>query len=255
MATGQPDESTTAAHSDKPLSHNQRRFAQFYALLWKGAPAARMAGYSEATAKQQATNMLADERIKAAVLEEAAKLHMSPEEAAARMAGWARVSMSDLLRFEEEPHTPRIMRPISELYEEVEQEIEFEDEYARRAGYSKKEMKMHRSKLVGLRRRLLRYEIIMQKDPDAKELSHGKTVMRKVAHVDLQKAKELHQLGAIKSYKPTRSGWAVELHDAKDATDKILKLLGAYAPVKVDHTTNGNDMPGSNIMMPDNGRD
>jgi hypothetical protein len=35
----------------------------------------------------------------------------------------------------------------------------------------------------------------------------------------------------------------------------VLKLLGAYAPVKIDATTNGKDLPGSNIMMPDNGRD
>ena len=39
-----------------------------------------------------------------------------------------------------------------------------------------------------------------------------------------------------------------------DATDKMLKLLGAYAPQKFDHTTNGENMVGSNIYVPDNGR-
>ncbi|WP_161599523.1 terminase small subunit [Hymenobacter nivis] len=49
----------------------------------------------------------------------------------------------------------------------------------------------------------------------------------------------------------------IELHDAKDAVDKILKLHGRYAPQKYDHTTNGKDLPSGpppNIYMPDNGR-
>jgi phage terminase small subunit len=49
----------------------------------------------------------------------------------------------------------------------------------------------------------------------------------------------------------------IDLHDAKDAVHKILQLHGRYAPQKVDHTTNGKDMPAGpppNIYMPDNGR-
>ena len=34
----------------------------------------------------------------------------------------------------------------------------------------------------------------------------------------------------------------------------MLKVLGAFAPVKVDHTTNGNDLLSSSIMVPDNSR-
>jgi phage terminase small subunit len=46
----------------------------------------------------------------------------------------------------------------------------------------------------------------------------------------------------------------VKLHDAKDAVDKILKIHGRYAPQKVDHTTDGQPLPGTNIYVPDNGR-
>jgi len=47
----------------------------------------------------------------------------------------------------------------------------------------------------------------------------------------------------------------VELYDAKDAVHKILQIHGRYAPQKFDHTTLGQPLPGSNIYLPDNGRD
>jgi hypothetical protein len=187
MATGQPDE-TASTQSVKPLTKLQQGFAYQYALLWKAAPAYRAAGGAEKGAKQNALALLKDER----VLVEAAKLGMSVEEATARMAGWARVTMDDLLRFEQEPYTPRFFRPVSELYDEVQEEIDFEEEFARRAGYGKKELKRHRLMIAGLKRRQLRYEILMQKNPDATELAPGRTIMRQVAYVDLDKAREMH---------------------------------------------------------------
>jgi len=47
----------------------------------------------------------------------------------------------------------------------------------------------------------------------------------------------------------------VKLHDAKDAVHKILQIHGRYAPQKFDHTTADQPLPGSNIYLPDNGRD
>ena len=47
----------------------------------------------------------------------------------------------------------------------------------------------------------------------------------------------------------------VELHDAKDAVHKMLQIHGKYAPKKFDHTTDGQPLPGTNIYVPDNGRD
>lgn len=75
----------------------------------------------------------------------------------------------------------------------------------------------------------------------------------------------LHLIKKLKQYRTTyvvaevehvEVKTEVELYDAKDAVDKILKLHGRYAPQKIDHTTNGQDMPGvgSNIYLPDNGR-
>lgn len=76
-------------------------------------------------------------------------------------------------------------------------------------------------------------------------------------------------LHLIKKLKQTRTSYLVdemervevkteiELYDAKDAVHKILQIHGRYAPQKVDHTTNGKELPAGpppNIFMPDNGR-
>ncbi|GAA3940548.1 hypothetical protein GCM10022406_25680 [Hymenobacter algoricola] len=244
------------------MNHQQRAFAAAYARLWKGAPAAREAGYSVKTAKQQATAMLNDQRIMAAVLAEAARLGMTTEEATVRMSEWGRVSIDDVMTLETEEYPTRIQKPLREIVAENYEKIQFEQELAIRTEilftdkkdqkrYRNKQQEAHLLRLIAHERLLLELE----KDPEATREVPGPLATREVVNLDLVKVHKLKAGHMIKKVTPTRYGTAVELHDAKDAVSQMLKIHGAYAPEKHDITTNGNDLPGSNIMMPDNGRD
>ena len=246
----------------RPLNALQLRFVEELCVDWKKAPAARRAGYSEASAKQIANRLWKDDRIKAAVAVRAAELAMNSSEATARMSAWARSSMAELFTRELVPHAPLVERPVGQLIAELKDEVEFEQELAIRAEAlidDKKAQKKFRAEVAKehVRRQLLliRYEMELARNPAATKWVHGPTVAREQVHLDLAKALALEAAGLIKKVTPGRYGTSVELYDAKDATDKILKLLGAYAPEKFDHTSGGQPLPGTQLYLPDNGRD
>ncbi|MET4106027.1 hypothetical protein [Hymenobacter sp. UYP22] len=259
MATGQPDETTPS--SSKPLTKLQAGFAHHFARLWKAAPAYRLAGGAENGAKQNGQNLLKDERIQAAIKAESAALGMTVEESTVRMSEWGRVTIDDVMTKEVIEHTPRIKKRFADIVEEFRQEIDFEQRVAiateallsgkAQTKYRKQQAAAHQNRKI----RLLRMEMELERNPKATRWVDGPTVEKEVVQLDLVKVHDLKAGHMIKKVTPTRYGTAVELHDAKDAVNTMLKIHGAFAPVKVDHTTNGNDMPGSNIMMPDNGRD
>lgn len=87
--------------------------------------------------------------------------------------------------------------------------------------------------------------------------------------IDLHHEEAQQHLHLLKKVKQRRRTWLVgevehvevtteiELYDALGAVVEILKLHGRFAPQKVDHTTNGKDLPAGpppNIYMPDNNR-
>jgi hypothetical protein len=246
----------------KPLNDLQLRFVEELCVDWKKAPAARRAGYSEKSAKQIANRLWRDERIKAAVAVRAAELAMNNSEATARMSAWARASMSDVFTRELVPHSPLIEKKVALLLEELKEEIEFEQELAIRAEALIDDKKAQKKFRTGVHKKhvqrqvlLMRYEMELERNPAATKWVHGPTVAKETVHLDLAKALSMEAGGLIKKVTPTRFGTSVELYDAKDATDKILKLLGAYAPEKFDHTTGGQPLPGTQLYLPDNGRD
>jgi hypothetical protein len=258
MPTGQAD-----AQTPKKLTGLQQRFAEAYARIWKGAPAAVLAGYAEGSARQRAVELLKLPHIQAAIIEEAAKLGMTVDEATVRMSEWGRVTVDDVMTKVEYEENTTIRQPLEEAIKELWVEFEFEKEYTYRSaellGLKGDELSEYVKHLEKQETRLkldeLRYRMRLERDPQAFRFTDGPKVKKSRIELDLVKVHDLKAGHMIKKIKETKYGIEVELHDAKDATDKILKLKGAYAPVKVDHTTNGNDMPGSNIMMPDNGRD
>lgn len=254
--------STTAKNDQpKPLNAQQLRFVEELCVDWKKAPAARRAGYSEKSAKQIGNQLWRDERVKAAVAVRAQELSVSAAEATAKLSGWARADIADLFTREVVPHTPIVERPLAQLVAELRAEIEFEQEFAIRAEAlltdAKAQKKFRAATAEAHQRRQLqlwRYEMELERNPTATKWVPGATVARQEVQLDLVKALDLQAGGLIKKVTPTRYGTAVELYDAKDATDKILKLLGAYAPEKHDLTTNGESLPGTQLYLPDNGR-
>jgi phage terminase small subunit len=246
----------------RPLNTLQLRFVEELCVDWKKAAAARRAGYSVKTAKQIANRLWQDPRIRAAVATRSAELSVGTAEATAKLSAWARADIAELFTRELVPYTPLVEQPLAQLIEELKDTIKFEQELAIRAEALLKDpkaMKKFRKAVdaehVSRKLQLMRMEMEFERNPKATKWVPGATVAREQVQLDLAKALASEASGLIKKTTPTRYGTGVELHDAKDAVDKLLKLQGAYAPEKHDLTTNGKELPGTQLYLPDNGRD
>lgn len=79
------------------LTDQQQRFVDEYLVCWNGAEAARRAGYSVDTARFQASRLLTNVNIRAAIDARLAEAAMSAGEVLARVTEIARGSMADFL--------------------------------------------------------------------------------------------------------------------------------------------------------------
>jgi phage terminase small subunit len=76
-------------------SKQQQVFIEHYLQCWNATEAARRAGYSERTARQQGSRLLARDDIAEAIAARLAELKMSSDEVLVRLADHARGSMAD----------------------------------------------------------------------------------------------------------------------------------------------------------------
>lgn len=79
------------------LTNKQRLFVELYLTLWNGTEAARQAGYSEHTANEQASRLLANVSVKAAVEERLAEKKATADEVLARLTSHSRGNMDDFI--------------------------------------------------------------------------------------------------------------------------------------------------------------
>lgn len=79
------------------LTSKQQVFIHEYLQCWNAAEAARLAGYSEHTARQQGSRLLTKVDVKAAIDSRIAELKMSADEVLIRLAEQARGSMADFV--------------------------------------------------------------------------------------------------------------------------------------------------------------
>ena len=70
----------------------------------------------------------------------------------------------------------------------------------------------------------------------------------KQPYIDIRKAHENGKLYLVKKFKRDPDGRTeIELHDPKDALKEILKVRGAYAPEKHDHTVTWEQFVKDNV--------
>lgn len=80
------------------LTAKEQAFIEYYLSCWNGAEAARLAGYSERTAKEQASRLLTKVNVQEAVQARLAELKMSADEVLTRLTDHARSSMKPFIR-------------------------------------------------------------------------------------------------------------------------------------------------------------
>jgi phage terminase small subunit len=185
------------------LSTKQQAFIEHYLTLWNGYRAAIAAGYSETSARHQASRMLSNDNIQAAIQERLAELKMGADEVLARLTAQARGSMGDFLRTDEEEIT--LTWSLLSLPTTEDGEVD----------------------MAGAMLRLAGQENVQPTD----RILHTATIKRAVARLDLLAA-ERH-LHLIKKYSLDDKGKvSIELYDAQAA----LTLLGRHHKLFVDRT-------------------
>lgn len=80
------------------LTVKEQAFIEHYLTCWNGAQAARDAGYSAKTAKEQASRMLTKVNIQEAIQARLAELKMSADEVLVRLSEHARGSLAPFIR-------------------------------------------------------------------------------------------------------------------------------------------------------------
>jgi phage terminase small subunit len=85
------------------LNKKRRAFVEHYLATWNAAEAARLAGYSVKTARQQGSRMLTNVDIQAAIKERIAELSMGADEVLLRLTEQARAEYAQFFKVVEIP--------------------------------------------------------------------------------------------------------------------------------------------------------
>lgn len=209
------------------LTDKQKVWLETYLTCWNATEAARQAGYAfpNVEGPKNLVNPSLAEVVKSRIAEKA----MTADEVLIRLGEQARSTMDDFLILRPVRVTPTVTRPVGEVIAALAAQVEFEEEYADRAGLEGKEMEAHTAEMARIRRRILRLQIRLERDPDATEDVPGPTIEQMVPDIDLAKATERDKLHLVKSYN-AKDG-KVELYDAHAALVDIGKHHGLFKDV------------------------
>lgn len=164
---------------------------------------------------------------------------MSEIEAKKLITDIARGNLADYIVIKKIEHSPRIEISLAEYIGRLNQEIDFEEEFAGVAGFTVKEKRSHIFLQNQRRRDILRLQLELQRNPKATRIINGPTEWVEVAELDLVKLAADKEKGKIKSFAHTQYGVKVEMYGADSAITNILKIHGSYAPEKIQVNTNG----------------
>jgi phage terminase small subunit len=208
------------------LTDKQKRFCEEYLKDFNGTRAAIASGYSENTAAVIAAENLIKPNIKTFLNEKLDALSMEAGEITKRITNLARGNMSDYMSTRLVPHTPDIKVGLRVLIDRIQNEIDFEDNYALEVNMDDEELEEHMAGQEGRRRTKIRYKLELQINPYAYRIVPGETVMIEEVYLDLAKIVADKERGIIKSFKNTKDGIQVELYNADAALGQMAKIRG-----------------------------
>jgi phage terminase small subunit len=196
------------------LKGKQRKFVVEYLQDMHGQNAAIRAGYSEATARSQASRLLTFVNIQAAIQAGMALYAMSAAEALYRLTDHARGDMSDFVRVDEEEIT--LTWSLLNVSTTDDGEVD----------------------LAGAMIRLASQEHVQPTD----RILHTATITRAAARLDLLEAGRRGKLHLIKKYSRDDKGKeTIELYDAQAASVQIGKAHSLF--VERQEITGKNGQP------------
>ncbi|WP_324671053.1 terminase small subunit [Hymenobacter sp. GOD-10R] len=218
------------------LTDKQQRFVEEYCVDWNGTQAAIRAGYSDSAAAEIAYENLRKPHIRAAIDERLTTLSLSAGETTKLISEIAQTSVNDFVVVKKVEHTPKIAQPLAEAIALLEKEIAFDEEYAARsvdilgfigeqrvAYLSDKQYDINKKRL-----QVLRWQMQLDRDPDATTVVNGKPELVDRAELDLVKLAQAKERNRIKSWQPSEFGIKVEMYDALGALRDMGRVHGIF---------------------------
>lgn len=213
---------------------------------FNGTEAAALAGYSgdRHVLSVTAAQNLGNPRIAAAIATHIEEI-MPAGEVLTVLADQARGSGDDIISFRTERRPTTVTKPLGEIIEELGAAIAFEEAYAARAELRDPELADLTAQLASLRRRIIRMELELERDPAATGETAGPMIEEQVPYIDLEKCKRLGRMHLIKSFN-AKDG-KVELYDAQSAA----QLLGKHHALFTDRVELGKWTPDKAAKLTD----
>jgi phage terminase small subunit len=219
-----PDEAPAPTTFDEALAkleERHQRYVRHYLGNLNKAKAARLAGFSEKTAKEQGYRLFTNVHIRLAIDLGLKAQAMSKEEVLERLAQQARGVTSDIITLRTEWRTQRIRVPLSDVITNLEIEQQTEEEYARIVTLDENDLKRHLNELQRIREQIHRHQAKLTINPKAYQWGETEPESVQVPYVDLAKLEAAGLMHLVK--KVTRHG-EIEFFDAQHA----LELLGKH---------------------------
>ena len=206
----------------------QKRFCEEYIVDFNATQAAIRAGYSKKTAGSIGSENLKKPEIKkyiAALLSDAS---LSAEETKKMLSDMARSSLNDYFIIKKVERRTRIEIPLAEYIQQLQDQYQFEEEFASQAGYNDDETKAHVRNQVSQKRVILKHQLELNRNPKATIIVDGPVVWEEVAELDMVKLVADKEKGKIKSITPGQFGTKVELYAADGALVNVARIHGLF---------------------------
>ncbi|WP_051359932.1 terminase small subunit [Adhaeribacter aquaticus] len=211
------------------LTDKEQRFVDAYCIEFCKAKAARAAGYSKKTAKEIGYQLFTKLHVKAAIDKRLKEMSLSSAETLKSISDIARSSLNDYFVIKQVVRTPKVKKSLHELILDIQAEIEDADKFIQRANIQDSEViDQHNKAQNNKRLEILRYEIELERNPNAYRVVAGETELTEVADLDLAKLVKDKEAGRIKSVSPTEHGVKVEMYAADAALRDMARHHGLF---------------------------
>jgi phage terminase small subunit len=233
----------------KKLTPKEKRFCEEYMIDFNATRAARAAGYSEKSARAIGYENLTKPHIRDYINQKLKEKSLKAEETAKLITDIAKSSLNDFFTIRKIEHTPRIIKTLKELIADLNEEIKFEDEYAKLVTLNEKEIEYHQSAQEHRRRAIIKYKLELKRDPGATRIVDGKTVLIDHAELDMVKLVQAKESGRIKSISHTQFGVKVEMYAADAALIAMARMHGLFIDKTEITGKDGEPLPKQVIII------
>lgn len=225
------------------LTGKQMNFCHEYLIDFNGTQAAIRAGYEKSSARVTASKMLANVSISNYIKDLLKEANLGPEETKKLINDLATSNLNNYFKFTKVEYRPKVVKSLAVLIQEVQDEIDFEEEFASEAGLSDEQYGDHLILQNRLRLKKVRYEIELRRNPKAKRIVDGDPILVDMPELDMVKLVKDKEHGKIKSFTPTQFGHKVEMYAADAALTNIARIHGLFEKDNIHQHTGKDGAP------------